>query len=62
MENLPRNEQNLVDVSYNKIERIPDAFLKNNKKIEELILTGNPLSEAEVEKVRRALPDTEVVF
>ena len=57
-----RNEQTLVDVSYNKIEKIPDAFLKNNKKIEKLILTGNPLSEAEVEKVRRALPDTEVVF
>ena len=57
-----RNYKRLLDVSYNKIKKIPDAFLKNNKKIKKLILTGNPLSEAEVEKVRRALPDTEVVF
>ena len=56
------NQQHLVDFSYNKIEKIPDAFLRNNKKIKKLVLTGNPLSEVEVEKVRRALPDTEVVF
>lgn len=57
-----RSYKHLLDVSYNKIEKIPEAFLKNNKKTKNLVLTGNPLSEAEVEKVCRALPDTEVVF
>ena len=56
------NQQHLVDFSYNKINHVSDAFLKNNKKIKNLVLTSNPLSKAEIEKVRRALPDTEVVY
>ena len=57
-----RNEQDIVDFSYNQISNVSETFLQNNTKIKKLILTGNPLSNAEIEKVRKALPNTEVVF
>ena len=51
-----------LDLSHNQISTVSNNFFINSQKIKKLILTGNPLSEAEIEKVRKALPNAEVVF
>lgn len=56
------NNLETLDYSYNKIERLPNelANLKNNLK--ELNLTGNPLSQDEINKLKSDLPNTNIIF
>lgn len=52
----------ILNYSYNNITGLPDelANLKNNLK--EFNLTGNPLSQAQINKLRASLPNTTVLF
>jgi Leucine-rich repeat (LRR) protein len=51
-----------LNYSYNKITGLPNelANLKNNLK--ELNLTGNPLAQAKIDKLKADLPNTVIIF
>jgi Leucine-rich repeat (LRR) protein len=51
-----------LNYSYNKISGLPNelANLKNNLK--EFNLTGNPLSQGQINKLKSSLPNTNVIF
>ncbi len=51
-----------LNYSYNDITGLPNelANLKNNLK--EFNLTGNPLSQDQISKLRASLPDTNIIF
>lgn len=52
----------VLNYSYNKIDGLPNelANLKNNLK--EFNLTGNPLSQEQIESLKMALPNTTIIF
>lgn len=56
------NNLETLDYSYNKIEGLPNelANLKNNLK--ELNLTGNPLTQDKINKLKSDLPNTNIIF
>jgi Leucine-rich repeat (LRR) protein len=51
-----------LNYSYNNISGLPNelANLKNNLK--EFNLTGNPLSQAQINKLKTSLPNTNIIF
>ena len=51
-----------LNYSYNNIDGLPSelANLKNNLK--EFNLTGNPLSQAQITKLKTSLPNTKIIF
>ncbi len=51
-----------LNYSYNKITGLPNelAGLKNNLKI--FNLTGNPLSQSQISKLKTELPNTDIIF
>ncbi len=56
------NKLETLNYSYNKITGLPNelANLKNNLK--EFNLTGNPLSQSTLDKIKAALPNTNILF
>lgn len=51
-----------LDYSYNKIDGLPNELknLKNNLKV--FNLTGNPLSQEKISKLKAELPNTNIIF
>lgn len=56
------NKLETLNYSYNKITGLPNELgnLKNNLK--EFNLTGNPLSQSTLDKIKAALPNTNILF
>lgn len=56
------NKLETLNYSYNKVTGIPNeiANLKNNLK--ELNLTGNPISQSTLSKLKTELPNTNIIF
>lgn len=56
------NKLESLDYSFNKITGLPNeiANLKNNLK--QFNLTGNPLSQEQIENLKMALPNTTIIF
>lgn len=50
-----------LDYSYNNINALPNE-IANLKQLKQLNLTGNPLSQAQISKLKSELPNTNIVF
>ena len=52
----------VLDYSYNKIDGLPNELANLNKNLLEFRLTGNPLSQDKINKLKIDLPNTDIIF
>lgn len=51
-----------LDYSYNKIDGLPNEISNLKSTLKELNLTGNPLSQDKINKLKADLPSTNIIF
>jgi len=51
----------LLDVSNNRLRSVPSEIAELQD-LSELVLTGNPLQKTLIEKLRKEMPRTKIVF
>lgn len=51
-----------LNYSYNKIDGLPNELSNLANNLRELNLTGNPLSQEKINKLKAELPDTNIIF
>ncbi len=56
------NKLQTLNYSYNKISGLPNELANLKNSLKELDLTGNPLSQDTINKVKAELPQTTIIF
>ncbi len=51
-----------LDYSYNKIDGLPNELGNLKRNLKEFNLTGNPLSQDKIDKLKVQLPNTNIIF
>ncbi len=56
------NQLETLNYSYNKITGLPNELSKLRNSLKEFNLTGNPLSQDKINKLKTELPNTNIIF
>lgn len=56
------NQLQTLDYSYNKLTGLPNELANLKDNLKEFNLTGNPLSQDTISKLRASLPNTTIIF
>ncbi|MEK7183971.1 MAG: leucine-rich repeat domain-containing protein [Patescibacteria group bacterium] len=56
------NKLEILNYSDNKITNLPDELSKLRYNLKEFDLSGNPLSQEQISKLKILLPDTKIIF
>lgn len=51
----------VLDLSHNKIVRLDTDNLRTIKTLKKLYLNGNPIADEEIDRIKKALPNVEII-